>query len=357
MQTILILIALLAQEKKKVDPVAVENAIDKGGAFLVEAAKKGLPKAGHMYAPELGYGEFILYTMVHAGIDPSNEEFKKLLDQAATAPLKYTYQAVATALALEAVDREKHQNRIADCAQFLAENQCENGQWGYGKEVTLPKREPPKAVSTKGTKALPRIVIRRTGKGGDNGDNSNSQYAALGIRACAAAGCEFDPAILKLAAGWWEKSQHKDGAWGYYDTRGAELSYGSMTAGGMASLCIYRWLMKQDYKKDRVVLGAADWLTKEFRVDDNPKYPKSWGFYYLYALERAGILYGTERFGKHEWYAEGAEWLLKQQKADGSWSGPPQENFQANHLSETCFAILFLRRATKPLPKIATEDK
>ena len=62
-------------------------------------------------------------------------------------------------------------------------------------------------------------------------------------------------------------------------------------------------------------------------------------YYYLYGLERAGMLYGTEKFGNHNWYNEGANFLLSKQGADGKWG----------NRKNTCFAILFLRKATRAL--------
>jgi hypothetical protein len=53
-----------------------------------------------------------------------------------------------------------------------------------------------------------------------------------------------------------------------------------------------------------------------------------------------------------EWYPEGANILLDAQKPAGSWlmsdNGKP--------LWDTCFAILFLKRATRPLD-VASEDR
>ena len=51
------------------------------------------------------------------------------------------------------------------------------------------------------------------------------------------------------------------------------------------------------------------------------------------------MLYGTETFGKHNWYNEGAHYLLGKQGAEGNWGAR----------KNTCFAILFLRRATRAL--------
>ena len=77
-------------------------------------------------------------------------------------------------------------------------------------------------------------------------------------------------------------------------------------------------------------------------------------YYYLYALERAAILYGTETLGRHVWYVEGANWLLDGQKPDGSWDVGDRQWAPWNPVWDTCFAILFLKRATRPL--VASED-
>ena len=96
------------------------------------------------------------------------------------------------------------------------------------------------------------------------------------------------------------------------------------------------------------------WLARNFSVTANPgksehSDDERWMyFYFMYGLERAGMLFGTETIGKHRWYREGAEYLLKEQSPGGSWNGG------ANGLRpavDTCFAILFLRRATRNLPR------
>jgi hypothetical protein len=54
---------------------------------------------------------------------------------------------------------------------------------------------------------------------------------------------------------------------------------------------------------------------------------------------------GNEKFGTHFWYADGVRVLLESQKTDGSWAvddwGTPTW--------DTCLALLFLKRATRPL--------
>ena len=64
------------------------------------------------------------------------------------------------------------------------------------------------------------------------------------------------------------------------------------------------------------------------------------------ALERAGMLFGTETMGDKYWYPEGAKVLCDIQKGGGAWGDGTRD---------TCFAILFLKRATRPLD-VATES-
>jgi len=92
-----------------------------------------------------------------------------------------------------------------------------------------------------------------------DGDNSNSQYAALGLRACFESGVDIPEEVIVLAVKWWREAQHVDPkkdkngkeikqpvasgisgkveGWNYKrqgtDERGP---YHAMTAGGVASL-------------------------------------------------------------------------------------------------------------------------
>jgi hypothetical protein len=63
-------------------------------------------------------------------------------------------------------------------------------------------------------------------------------------------------------------------------------------------------------------------------------------YYFLWSLERVGVAFGLKTIGNKDWYGWGAEMLLANQQADGSWVG------DADALgTDTCFALLFLKRA------------
>jgi hypothetical protein len=131
--------------------------------------------------------------------------------------------------------------------------------------------------------------------------------------------------------------------------------WGSMTCAGISSLVIARDELsrmksaklgvKQEEEIDSSILGAWAWLDQHWDVDRNPEKPgDAWYYYWLYALERAAVLDGVQRVGGRDWYFEGATELIARQKKDGEWD----EN-GGDHTAETCFALLFLKKATAPL--------
>lgn len=360
MTALILALGLVLQDPPAVDMKKVDRAVERGGQFLIfELAR---PVAGNKFAEMLlmGRDELILYALAHTGVDYSSQRaFGAVLEDVLKKELKYTYQAALTALALETIDKVKYQGRLAQCAQFLVDNQCVNGQWSYGKPVKMPDTPPrgPGDGAAGGTVAA--IKIARRGRGPERGDNSNAQYAALGLRACASSGIQIPDDVLTAGAKWWEKNQGKDGGWGYSDQgQMGDPSHGSMSAGGVASLIIYRHLLKQETTKHPPIKRGLDWIGSNLIVTENPGYerPYQWHHYWLYGIERAGILGGTEKLGDHWWYSEGAEYLLKaQDPKDGSWiSEKNGMESVGGAAADTAFAILFLRRATKPLPKVVT---
>jgi hypothetical protein len=64
-------------------------------------------------------------------------------------------------------------------------------------------------------------------------------------------------------------------------------------------------------------------------------------------------LVGVQLLGNHLWYAEMAEQLLGRQNARGYWDS--QSTLANGQVLDTCFALLFLHRATRggiPFPSV-----
>ncbi len=183
-------------------------------------------------------------------------------------------------------------------------------------------------------------------------DLSNTQYAALALRTAAKAGHKvprpvwnrFADYALKL------KEEHRNPyaacGFGYH---GPDAPSGSMTAAGVGILAIVDEQMRR--KRGDVKTGiqqGLQWLADHWDVRRNVKPSAEEGEqhrylgYYLYGLERVGGLLGVGRIGEHDWYREGASFLTESQKKEGSWAAPRWGEEQPN----TCFALLFLSRAT-----------
>ncbi len=127
---------------------------------------------------------------------------------------------------------------------------------------------------------------------------------------------------------------------------------GSMTTSGVAALVIAKAGLEdlrgyKAYKKkcDQAIRDGCAWLAHNFTVTQNPC-RNHYNYYYLYGLERAGVLAMVRDFGSHDWYDKGSRYLVAHQQGDGSW---PAEGSSASVQVDTCFAILFLCKATTPI--------
>jgi hypothetical protein len=376
----------------------VDKAIDKGVAFL-----RG-KRTGSFHMDIVNGNELILLTLIHAGVPeryPDMQgDFDALLKEMLESKLERTYKVALQAMCLEEIDRVKYQPRIHACAQFLVDNISPSGTSRYGAPSIFVEEVPtasPGRAAVKSAGGRPEnakkaneqfdpskkikpvvtniIQVKQKRAGPGDFDHSNMQYHALGLRACHDSGIRFEESFLKLVEAHWRTTQIPDAGgkkeplaldtqlekkadpkkgpvgatsvmpldanaspdgWGY---SGNEKSWGSMTVGAVGALCILDYMMGKDWRKDEDVLQGLQWMNKHMVFDQNPELGAKWHYYYVYGVERVGMLFGTERIGTHMWYREGAEYLLAQQGAGGNW----------NDVVDTCFAILFLRRATRRL--------
>lgn len=121
----------------------------------------------------------------------------------------------------------------------------------------------------------------------------------------------------------------------------------SMTCTGIASLAIAMGYLDQAGRlkaaEKRAIEGSmlmgVGWLVDNMTVwhAGDPKMFDMRYRYYMYAMERAGVIAGFDKVGQVDWYRDGALSLLAQVGSDGSWNYSPVE---------TAFALLFLKRAS-----------
>ena len=92
------------------------------------------------------------------------------------------------------------------------------------------------------------------------------------------------------------------------------------------------------YAQHKVLSKGFSWLEKHFSVTTHPGMGH-WYYYYMYAIERAGMISGLKKIGKFDWYRLGAAELINKQNKKGYWDN----NIQ------TSFALLFLAKGDKPV--------
>lgn len=293
------------------------------------------PRRGH----EGGMTALTLLAMINAGVPPEDPDVTRGLRALADVADERTYvvslKAQAYAAAYDAA-AEDNPNRAAYLAEvrgaagWLVEAQLDNGMWGYSHGG------------------------RRTGRG----DNSNTQFALLGLHEAAKLRVDPPGEGVAVPRETWERSrthfentQCRDGGWHYHGIR--DTGYGSMTAAGIASLYITGMRLHVGgrhefvdgaypdcgrYAENVVLAKGLEWMNENFTVRTNPGKGR-WHHYYLYAMERVGMISGLRTFGRHDWYRQGAGFLIGSQNRDGSWGGA----------QETPFAALFLAKGNRPV--------
>ncbi|MBN2446230.1 MAG: DUF4159 domain-containing protein [Phycisphaerae bacterium] len=304
-----------------VTSVQVQTALRKGVAAI-----KTRQGADGMW-PEMGtaggYTCLATLALLEAGESPNSAPVASGLLIVSRLPDQRTYIVGLKCMVLSAAGLDKYRSQLEAAAQWLLDARIPNGLWGYGP-----------------------------GNLGTAFDHSNTQFAMLGLHAAASAGFEVPRGTWRETRDMVLDTQQKDGGWTY---RGEGRSYGSMTAANISNLLIvgeqvdvrsgrsYRNGVVAGcghYSDSRPLAAGLAWLDEHFQADDNPRGNHDWLYYWLLAVERTGMLSGQRYFGRHDWYSEGAEFLVRTQQANGTWPG---------EFYNTCFAVLFLAKAHKPL--------
>jgi hypothetical protein len=185
-------------------------------------------------------------------------------------------------------------------------------------------------------------------------DNSNTQYALLGLHEGFVAGAKVPQEDWESILDFYKRTQKADGSWDYKP--GTIINPSTMTTAGLCGLLIASTDMRSsrtecvpakcgNYEEDRHITKALDFLGRTMLTDRRIG-NQSHAYYYLYGLERAGRLSGRRFFGGHDWYRVGCRFLIGAQKDEGSWQGGLAET---NATVTTSFALLFLSKGKTPI--------
>jgi len=292
---------------------AIDAAIDRGVCYLLP---RQLEDGGWSFwggQQRVGSTALVVYTLLKSGVDPDHEAIQRAIHRLARENVATTYDAACLAMALAAHDPRAHREWLEEIVSRLIAWQ--DGSWGYPSS---------------------------------SHDLSNTQYAALGLRAAVLAGIEVPDMVWFDLAKELERYQN-GGGYGYHHN---QQPTGSMTAAGVGTLAICDGMMTRSgaltSNQGKAFLEkrtrGLEWLGEHFSVTENPG-SGAWLHYYLYGLERVGALAGVTLMGEHDWYREGATQLVITQSEAGSWA---QRSGLGDGTTQTCFALLFLNRATRP---------
>ncbi len=308
-----------AHSSGEVTGAEVRAAITAGARHLKarQQADGSWPAAGRY---EHGYTCLATLSLLLAGEPATAPHIARALDVIADSSDEHVYVVSLKIMALAQADGEKYRKQVERSARWLMRAQGETGLWSY---------------------QLNPVSF----------DHSNSQFALLGLHAAAQIGVKVPGGVWGAARKRVLTTQNRDGGWSY-TFRGS--SYGSMTAAGVSDLLILGSAVASPtekgmrnglapncgrYREDAPLMNGLRWLGREFTAEQNPGRGRSNVQYWLYAVERCGILSGLQTFGRHDWYRAGVAKLVRDQRGDGGWGS----------LENTCFSIMFLAKGRKPL--------
>jgi Domain of unknown function (DUF4159) len=327
---------------EEINSQAVLESIERGKSFLLKAQQADGSWSGENSTFDVGVTSLALLALINTGMTTQEKEIQRgliwLRDPRRDPDMTYQISLMIQAFAA-AKDGKRDTAKVLDLVRKLEESQLRAGQtgsWSYG----------------------------RSGPVG-SGDRSNAQFAILGLRDAQEMGVPVSLDTWRRARSHWIGSQNGDGGWGYSEN-GDRSSTGSMTVAGIATIVITEAMLRAEQKElnadgapvccdppppDKALENACRWLGNNFAVGHNPN-GSQWLLYYLYGLERAGRFSGRRFFvngrgDRHDWYREGAEYLVSQQhKLTGTWIGG---GIEKNPVIGTSFALMFLSKGLAPV--------
>ena len=335
-----LLTVLAARPAGAATPAEVEVAIAKGKAFLYglqrpegrwepDAQRKGVSHGDHPKMQGAAWGGFsaiAVYALLAAGENPQDPRLAKGIEFLKGADITGVYALGMRCLVWQEMPQSAEVRVLAKRdAERLVNTVNRGGAGKGGWDYDDP-----------------------TGKGGRI-DHSVSQYGVLGLWATSQCGYEVNPDLWDLIDKTWRAHQFEDGGWSYDGDgkgTGSHEPTLAMTAAGVATLFI-----TQDVLRSNDGLGCKGNIPNE-NIDKGLRWvgehfgQAGANVYTWYGIERIGVASGYKYFGDKDWYAAGADYLVKAQKPDGSWDS----NYAGNSpIPNAAFALLFLSRGRAPV--------
>ncbi len=346
-------------------------------------------------------------TLLECGVEANDPAVQQALatvrEHAPT--MGFTYSVAASVLFLDRLNdpKDKKSNPadrelIRRLALRLIANQNHKGGWAYRLQILTPEREQALLLALGDGRFTVASIFPENQQNGYD-DNSIGQFCTLALWAARKHGIPVRTSLRAVDARY-RRCQNPDGSWNYRangafmrDTstcsaliglaaaRGAEddgqpkasrpppagdilqdpvVQKGLRYLGGAINKAAA--VTEEEQARRRQHTAELEDLQRriEFALEaDKPRLLRrmvlldrapelrgvflncdSWGdLYFLWSVERMAVIYDLKEIGGRDWHRWGAEVILANQKRDGSWA----ERFSG--VPDTCFALLFLKRA------------
>src|SRR5262249_11671748 len=189
----------------------VPSVIDRGVQHLrdVEKGTGNWEHGGDAVRLPGGYSSLALLALLNSGVKPDDPIIERGLKYLRTVEPRYTYVVGLQTMVFAAAGRAEDKERIQRNVDWLVNAAFKGGApfrgWSYGPHGF--------------------------------GDNSNTQYALLGLHEGHLAGAKIDPRVWKEIRDYYARTQRADGGWGY-STQEANGSTLTMTTAGLCGMII-----------------------------------------------------------------------------------------------------------------------
>lgn len=313
----------------------IPDAIDRGVDGLLGWQELDGTWGYHTDRYPAGATALAVYTLLKCGLTPEHPSVERGMAWLLESEPVQTYPLSCSIMALCAFGPEEHMETLERWVERLRSYQKGGFAYPYNPDIV---------------------------------DLSCGQYAALALRAASKAGLDIPKKTWTSLASSTLRHLYKDKSKGGPTTGGREAqgfgyrtgeeATGSMTTAGVSILAICAEQADPKGAWTRGIESGVSWLADNFTVNRNPlrshdenaaRHGKDeWLFYYLYGVERVGGLLDRRHLGPWDWYRHGALYLLERQGGDGLWGGLPGHGKGDRWQVDTCFALLFLKRATAP---------
>ncbi|MDF1839330.1 MAG: hypothetical protein P1V35_15790, partial [Planctomycetota bacterium] len=273
---------------------AIDAAIDRGVAYLVK--EQDMDGSWRFDSPthRAGITGFCVYTLLKGGLSKNHQAVQRGLRFLDVVEATTTYETACMVLAYSEADAQHYRERMQELTDQLVD--WNEGAWAY-----------------------PTSVL----------DVSNTHFGTLALHHARQDGLTIPDKVWKRIGKVMAQWQEKDGGIPYRP-KGKVSS--SMTAAGVGVACMVRAAARELGKSQRVLVKDMDgviasgleWFDIHYNVNQEPwpgnETSRRWDYYFLYALQRVGMLAPAKTMADSDWYQDGARWLLKKQEDNGCWS-------------------------------------